>query len=220
MSSLWQDFLNNTGNKIHKWAHYFPVYERYFSPFVGRPLIFFEFGVGDGGSAQMWRRYFGAYAIIVGIDIRSECLRYADNQIAIRIGDQSDTKFLDELVSEFGAPDIILDDGSHLMHDICSTFNHLYQKMPKHGVYMVEDLHTAYWPEYGGGLLRENTFIEHAKKLIDELNADLSRGAVTSTEFTHNTSSISFYNSIAVIERGIPIQRYDMQIGSSPHYNE
>lgn len=220
MSLLWQDFLTNAGNKIHKWAHYFPVYERHFQPFVGRPLVFFEFGVGDGGSAQMWRRYFGAYAIIVGIDIRPECLNYADNQIAIRIGDQGNIDFLDKLLAEFGVPDIILDDGSHVMNDVYTTFKHLYARMPKHGVYMVEDLHTAYWPEYGGGLLRADTFIERAKSLIDELNADLSRGAVQPTAFTHSTTSISFYNSIIVFERGIQMQRYDMQRGSSSHYND
>ena len=45
----------------------------------------------------------------------------------------------------------VLDDGSHQMHHIVATFNFLYQRLPKNGVYMVEDLHTAYWKEYGGG---------------------------------------------------------------------
>jgi hypothetical protein len=38
-------------------------------------------------------------------------------------------------------------------------------------VYLVEDLHTAYWDEFGGGLKKEGTFIEFCKGLIDELNA-------------------------------------------------
>jgi len=25
--SLWQDFLTNDGKIIHKWVHYFPIYE-------------------------------------------------------------------------------------------------------------------------------------------------------------------------------------------------
>jgi len=44
--------------------------------------------------------------------------------------------------------------------------------MLKNGIYMVEDLHTAYWEEYEGGLRKSSTFIELCKNLIDELNAD------------------------------------------------
>jgi hypothetical protein len=32
--SLWAEFLNHRGRGIHKWKHYFPVYERHFSRYV------------------------------------------------------------------------------------------------------------------------------------------------------------------------------------------
>ncbi|TXN56755.1 class I SAM-dependent methyltransferase [Methylobacterium sp. WL2] len=217
--SLWNDFQTNSGRTIHKWAHYFPAYERHFAPFVNRPLLFLEIGVGDGGSLQMWRRFFGPHASIVGIDNRSVCLQYADSQISIRIGDQSDVDFLDALLAEFGIPDVVLDDGSHVMSDVCTTFKHLYPKLPRHGVYAIEDLHTAYWPEYGGGHLKDGSFIEYAKTLIDELNADVSHNALPTTEFKNTTNSISFYNSMAFFERGQPLSRYSEMKGSTGHYN-
>ena len=34
---------------------------------------------------------------------------------------------------------------------------------------MVEDLHAAYWPEYGGGLRNPTSFLEVCKGLVDEL---------------------------------------------------
>jgi hypothetical protein len=77
----------------------------------------------------------------------------------------------------------------------------------------VEDLHTAYWNEYEGGLRNPNTFIELCKNLIDELNADHSRGALPPTEFTRTTAGIHFYDSMAVFERGAYTKRFGLEIG-------
>ena len=79
---------------------------------------------------------------------------------------------------------------------------------------MVEDLHTAYWPEYEGGLRREGTFIELCKTLLDELNADWSRGALLPTNFTQSTLSMHFYDSLAVFERGAHIKKHAPRIGA------
>ena len=67
--TLWSDFLNNTDGKlIHKWKHYFPIYERHFQDFVSKPVTFIEIGCGQGGSLAMWKRYFGPHARIIGIE--------------------------------------------------------------------------------------------------------------------------------------------------------
>jgi len=197
--NLWSDFLTNDQRSIHKWHHYFPVYERHFARFVYRSVVFWEIGCGAGGSLQMWRRYFGPHAQIVGIDIRPECGEFEEEQIAVRIGDQSDPLFLDRLLEEFGTPDVVLDDGSHVMQHVVSTFQHLYRKLDRNGVYMVEDLHTAYWEQFGGGLRREGSFVELCKALIDELNA---AHYGQPTEFTNSTLSMHFYDSIVAFERG------------------
>jgi cephalosporin hydroxylase len=196
--ALWDLFLNHTGRVIHKWTHYFPVYEQYFRKYVGKPLVFLEIGCGKGGSLQIWKKYFGPHAIIIGIDINPKCKKFEEEQINIRIGSQSDIQFLNSIVEEFGLPDIVLDDGSHVMSDILASFNHLYPKTDKRGLYVVEDLHTAYWEEYEGGLRKEGTFIEKCKYLIDELNAEHSRGKVDISSFTKTTLSMHFYDSIVV----------------------
>jgi SAM-dependent methyltransferase len=214
MPNLWSDFLTNEARVIHKWTHYFPAYERHFGRFVYRPLTFVEIGCGEGGSLQMWKRYFGPFARIVGLDIDPRCKQFEEEQIQIRIGDQSDEVFLRSVVEEFGAPDIVLDDGSHVMGHVAASFKFLYPLVQSGGVYMVEDLHTAYWPEYGGGLKRENSFIELCKQLIDELNADWSRGTVAPTDFTRSTLSMHFYDSLAVFERGAHLKKYAPQIGT------
>ena len=200
--TLWQDFLTNDQRLIHKWKHYFPVYESHFERFVNRDVVFIEIGCGEGGSLQMWKRFLGPHARIVGIDIDPRCAGFGEDQIEIRIGDQSDAAFLGSIVEEFGTPDIVLDDGSHMMSHIMASFAVLYPKLSRNGVYFVEDLHTAYWDEYEGGLRRKGSFIEHCKDLIDELNADHARDALAATDFTRTTQSMHFYDSIVVFEKG------------------
>ncbi|MEB3324897.1 MAG: hypothetical protein VKM17_06120 [Cyanobacteriota bacterium] len=73
---LLEIFASNTGPVVHKWHHYIPLYDRYFSSFRGRKIKFLEIGVSKGGSMQMWRKYFGEDAIIYGIDIDPACERF------------------------------------------------------------------------------------------------------------------------------------------------
>lgn len=211
--ALWDIFLGNKNRIIHKWTHYFPIYESHFGVFVNKSILFVEIGCGKGGSLQMWKRYFGPYAKIVGIDINPDCKAYEEDQIEIRIGDQSDPCFLQSVVNEFGSPDIVLDDGSHIMEHISASFATLYPQMTKNGVYVVEDLHTAYWEECGGGLRREGTFIEQCKSLIDELNAEHTRNELPPTNFTANTVSMHFYDSVAVFQRGQHLPKHAPMIG-------
>jgi hypothetical protein len=158
-------------------------------------------------------RHLGPFAQIVGIDIVEACKGFEEDQIAVRIGSQADAGFLDSVLEEFGPPDVVLDDGSHVMSHIRATFEHLYPRMSSSGVYMVEDLHTAYWDEYEGGLRREGSFIEQCKALIDELNADHARGALPPTAFTRSTLSMHFYDSAVVFERGRHLRKHAPAIG-------
>jgi SAM-dependent methyltransferase len=215
--SLWSDFLTNDGRLIHKWKHYFPIYERHFRDFVYKPVTFVEIGCGQGGSLQMWKRYFGPHARIIGIDIDPKCGEFEEDQIEIRIGAQQNTQFLNAVIEEFGAPDIVLDDGSHIMSHVIASFQFLYPRLTASGIYMVEDLHTAYWDEYEGGLRRRGTFVELSKDLLDELNADHIRAGLSPTEFTRSTLSMHCYDSVIVFERGRHTRKMAPQIGQPSH---
>jgi hypothetical protein len=213
MMTLWANYLKHDGRIVDKWKHYFPAYETHFKRYVNRPLTFLEIGCGEGGSLQMWKRHFGPHAQIIGIDIRPQCMEFEEDQVAVRIGSQSDPGFLAGLIEEFGTPDIVLDDGSHIMSDVVASFRFLFPRTAANGVYMVEDLHTAYWDKYGGGLRRPGTFIELCKHLIDELNADWTEGALPPTDFTRNTLSMHFYDSLVAIERGRTTRKTGFRIG-------
>ncbi len=210
--SLWSEFLNNRQRTVHKWKHYFPAYEAHFERFRNRPVFFLEIGCGRGGSLQMWKRYLGPHAQIVGIDINPEAKTFEEDQIDVRIGSQSDFVFLQSLLDEFGTPNVVLDDGSHRMSDVVDSFRFLYPRTAPDGVYLVEDLHTAYWDEYGGGLRREGTFIELTKHLIDELNADWTRDALPPSDFTRSTLSMHIYDSIVAFEKGRHLPKKDVRV--------
>jgi hypothetical protein len=213
--TLWSDFLTNDKRLIHKWKHYFPIYERHFKEFVYKPVTFIEIGCGLGGSLQMWKRYFGPHARIIGLDVNPACKEFEEDQIEVHIGQQQDVKFLQNVLDNVGKPDIVLDDGSHMMGHIIATFEFLYPRVQKNGVYLVEDLHTAYREEFEGGLRKPSTFIEFCKNLVDELNADHTRGALPPTEFTNTTLSMHFYDSVVVFERGTYTKKRAPQTGGS-----
>ena len=201
--NLWQDFLSNNGKPIGKWVHYFPVYERHLSHKRNLDLTVLEVGVAGGGSGQMWSRFFGPRARIVGIDIDPQCAAHQALGVSVRIGDQSDEGFLARIVEEFGVPDIVIDDGSHQMKHVLKTFQFLYPLMPKNAVYIVEDLHTAYWKGYGGGVANPGTFINVSKHFIDQLNAHWAQeGELQPDLMTRDTFGISFYDSMVVFEKG------------------
>jgi cephalosporin hydroxylase len=213
VSGLWHHFLTHRGRGTLKWTHYFPAYEQHLSRYVNRPVLLVEIGVAGGGSLQLWKQYLGPHAQIVGIDIEPAAV-FEEDQITVRIGDQSDLAYLQTIVDEFGPPDVVIDDGSHMMSDVTSTFRFMYPRMSSVGAYLVEDMHTAYWPDWGGGLHSPASFIEIAKSLIDELNADTG-GAVQPTAFTAETLSIHFYESLIVFERGRHVAKRSMTTGGS-----
>jgi cephalosporin hydroxylase len=204
--SLWSEFLDHTGRSANKWTHYFPAYERHLARFVNQPVTLLEIGCGEGGSLQLWRKYLGPFARIVGVDINPACAAFAESQIEVRIGDQSDPAFLAALVEEFDAFDIVIDDGSHVMSHVIASFDALYPHTT--GVYLVEDLHTAYWPDYEGGVAREGTFIERFKQLVDELHAEHTLGALAPTSFTETTLSMHVYDSLIVFEKGSHLHKH------------
>jgi len=189
---------------MDKWKHYFDIYHRHFERFRGRSPVVIEIGVYHGGSLQMWKQYFGPGARIIGVDVNPRVRELGEEGIEIEIGDQGDRAFLASLAKRFGPIDILIDDGGHTMPQQIGTVESLFNSVSAEGVIFVEDTHTSYWREYGGGLRAQFTFMQFAKHLVDELNAWHSRDrqSFAPSAFTRATRSIHFYDSVVVIEKG------------------
>ncbi len=210
-------FLNNGGNICNKWIHYLDIYENHFTRFVGKKFTMFEIGVSKGGSVEMWRRYFGADVTIVGIDIEPKCKQYESDQIHIEIGNQSDLNFLQSLIDKHGIPDLVIDDGSHIMKDLIASFKFLYPLLKDGAVYLAEDLHTCYISEpYNGN--NPSTFINMVKNHIDELSSGNLKVQTNNnrvlSELWATTNSITCYDSIVVYEKRKQGRRFDLNTGS------
>ena len=202
MNELESYFKNNPGRQIFKWHHYFEIYDRHFKRFRGEKIVVVEIGVFQGGSLQMWKKYFGSKAKIYGIDINPRIAELREENIDIKIGSQSDRDFLRKLKNELPPIDILIDDGGHKMKQQIFTFQELFSKIKPDGVYVCEDLATSYHIGYGGGYKRRGTFIEFSKNLIDKLNAFHSEQTLLSADqLTESIDSLHYYDNMLVIEK-------------------
>ena len=194
-------FFENRGVIVHKWVHYLPIYEKYFSPYQGKPIRMLEIGVNKGGSLNLWRKYFGPEATIFGIDVNPECAEVAIAPNQVRIGSQADPAFLEQVVDEMGVPDIILDDGSHIGRHQRASFQTLFPLLAEGGLYVIEDTHTAYWPTiYEGGYRRAGTAIEFVKGIIDDMH-QWYHGKPKNVVNAGDVGSVHIFDSIVIIEK-------------------
>lgn len=191
---------------IHKWSNYFDIYDRHFSKYRNCRVNVLEIGVGKGGSLQMWKWYFGADAKIYGVDIdESKC--FEESQIKCYTADQSNRYEIYKVWKDIGCLDVVIDDGGHYMNQQKTSFDVLYPLLNLDGVYLVEDIHTSFWTEFGGGLTDgvcdEGTFMHYIKNHVEKLSSSHSRGRLDFDGFSMATNSIHFYNSVVVIEKGL-----------------
>jgi len=92
------------------------------------------------------------------------------------------------------------------------TFEEMFPYMSENGIFICEDTHTSYWDICGGGYKKENTFIEYAKNLVDDLHAyhSKNRDELKPTYYTKNVEFVHFYDSMVVIKkrkRSVPFSK-------------
>lgn len=191
------------GRDVHKWHHYIPLYDRYFAPFRGKPVRFLEIGSWRGGSLAMWREYFGPEAVIFGIDIDPACAAFNGEAGQVRIGSQDDPEFLAQVVAEMGGIDIVLDDGSHRMNHVRESLRQLFPLLANDGIYMIEDLHCAYWQGFGGGLdAPGNFYTNFLPRLFDDMHRWYHDGKLNAPRFSRMVSGVHVHDSLVVLEKG------------------
>jgi len=78
MNELENFFFNQHHRLIHKWNHYFEIYERHLKHLKDTKINLLEIGISHGGSLQMWDHYFNGNAMIYAVDINPDAIRYID----------------------------------------------------------------------------------------------------------------------------------------------
>jgi hypothetical protein len=182
---------------VYYWLHLRDVREQV------RTVI--EIGLETDRSVKMWREFF-PNATIYGIDINPKCKEFESDRIKVFVGAQQDTKFLAACLETIGAaPDVVIDDGSHLVHHQVATFNYLFPRLSDHGIYVVEDT---------GGCVEDNRLrtVNRLKTLIDCIFywpkgptaqwSTLSQFPESASWLSRNVTGVAFYRWIVFIMRG------------------
>ncbi len=215
MNDLYSFHAQHRNTRVmHKWEHYFEVYERFLSP-IRRAKVVLEIGVELGGSVEMWRDYSGPATRIFGIDVNPEAKRQEDIVTKVFIGDQQDRGFLRSVIRETGALDVVIDDGGHSANQQITAFEELYPALSDNGLYFVEDTHTSLWRGRFMDRQDQQSFLqfsfarcaqlmewtgkpENFQVLGGDQNATLANAV---SEFCRTTKAITFFDSMIVYER-------------------
>jgi len=196
-------FTGNDKESVYKWHHYIPIYDRHLSRYRGTTIRMLEIGVYRGGSLHMWREYLGSQAIIYGVDIDPACRQFDGLAGQVRIGSQDDARFLKSVVAEMGGVDIVVDDGSHVMQHIVKSLTTLYPLLSDNGIYLIEDLHTAYSRDHGGGYHGRDNVFNFVRKLSDDMHRWYHGHPVCAPGIGDALLGIHTYDSIVVLEKSL-----------------
>lgn len=193
MSKSFKAFKKSTYQAI-KYKNYFEIYDQLFSSYINKKIVFVEIGIFQGGSLQMWKRFFGNKARIIGIDVNPEAKRFEKDGFEVFIGDQSDPNFWRFFFETVGKVDIILDDGGHTNKQQIITATNCIKHMNDNGKLVFEDVHASYQKEFQNPSIY--SFINYCKKNIDDINFRFPNLGNFNSSLNKYVHSIFFFESI------------------------
>lgn len=217
--SLLQIHLDHNNKSSDKWSIYLAIYDTLFKSIREHAINLLEIGIQNGGSLEIWGKYFRHANTITGVDINESCkqLNFNNERIRIIIGDASNEITEQKTLQIAPSFDIIIDDGSHRSGDIIKTFCRYFSHLKHDGFFIVEDLHCSYWREFDGGLFNEKSSVSFFKLLCDTINHEhwgttRSRSKLLqpitqfynceiAEEALEEIHSIEFFNSVCVIKK-------------------
>jgi hypothetical protein len=192
------NLFKNSENFSTKHIKYFDVYERLLEKFRGKDVTFVEIGVFNGGSLDVWKKYFSKKSRIIGIDLNPQCKKFQKDNIEIYIGSQSDQDFWDFFFDKVGPVDIVIDDGGHTNIQQIITAVNVIPNINNNGILIVEDTHASYMKKFNNP--SNYSFINFVKKGIDDINSTFP--GLTKFKFSLNKYlySIEFFESIVAFK--------------------
>ena len=216
--ALREVYFAHAGKVSQKWSLYLDVYERVLAPRREDALRLVEIGVQNGGSLEIWAKYFPSATAIVGCDIDERCaaLRFEDPRIGVVVGPVNARETARALLALANPIDVFVDDGSHRSPDVILGFMNYFPFVRPGGVYLVEDLHCAYRPEYEGGIHKPNA-VAFFRALVDAMQGEYwqeqagvaevlapfvpAGAAPDAVKLAGQIASIAFHDSLCVIEK-------------------
>ena len=220
---------SHQGKVSDKWSSYLSLYHRELGPSRARVKSLFEIGIQNGGSLDIWARYFHTAEAIVGCDINPKCgeLSYDDPRIHVVVGDATQPPVLQNVLARSLTFDVVIDDGSHFPREVIVAFLRFWPHINAGGVYIGEDLHCDYFPTHQGGFSRRDTATRFFAELVHIINYEHWQGqsALSALFDAFNLgllardvpligtiASISFHNSVVIVRKAAT--REDTRLGA------
>jgi|GEM_PF-1907030 len=212
-------FSEHRGKVSDKWAIYIAEYERLFAPYAHQAINLLEIGIQNGGSLEIWAKYFTQATHIIGCDINPACqqLTFNDERIHVVVINANTDEAEQKIKSHATNFDLIIDDGSHQSGDIVCSFERYFPLVKSGGLYIAEDLHCSYWQDFQGGLYQPYSSIEFFKHLADIVNHEHWGVEKTRSELLTNFNeqyqsamdehslaeihSVEFVNSLCIVRK-------------------
>jgi predicted O-methyltransferase YrrM len=226
--SLMQLYRTHEGKVSDKWSSYLKLYD---SILRGRRLelrSLLEIGVQNGGSLEIWAKYFPNAEHIVGCDIDERCraLTYSDLRIRVFVGDATQSATCAAIASHSPSFDVVIEDGSHIPKDVIAAFLLYWPQVKPGGMFIAEDLHCDYFPSHQGSIRRRDTANRFFMSLTQLVNYEHWQGVVPPVSlfgdfptvtasiaqgWTDSIAAISFHNSVVVIHKALEAR--DTELG-------
>lgn len=179
---------------------YTVAYNNYLEAVKDEPIVMLEIGIWQGSSMRMWEEFL-PNARLFAIDIDPSCKRHETERSKVFIGDQTNSTFLKRVAEAAGGSfNCIIDDGGHRMEHHQASLSVLWSHLKDGGWYAIEDLHTCYAPDFGGGYMNPNSTVERVlKPALDTMNYEEGP-----PPFVSNLGSMHVYPSVTFLFKGAP----------------
>jgi len=146
----------------------------------------------------MWKNFLGKKAKVIGIDANPECKYFEKYGFNIEIGDQASESFWNNFYNKYKNIDILIDDGEHRNDQQIITTLQSAKYINNSDLIIVEDVGTSYMKKFGNP--STNSFINFAKKIIDDLFVKLSLVSKRNYSLSKYVYSIKFYGAVVCFE--------------------
>jgi hypothetical protein len=112
---------------------------------------------------------------------------------------------LKKVCDERGPFDIVINDGSHVPKYVVASFHILFPVLRDGGMYVIEDVQTAFWPDHGGSMIHGGETVRLTRTIIECLNhaeiavADRSHSFPS---FAKQVKALRAFHNLVVVDKG------------------
>lgn len=160
LSELANKYKTDKGTIGYNYHSYTPLYYEKWKNFRFDAKKIFEIGIGGDypqtdtlhASSLKTLRDFFTNAKIYGIDINPDFIKKTPDMenIEVFLCDSSNKNEIESIISKIGGDfDMIIDDGGHDTINQQKTLSYMFKYVKNNSLYIIEDLHTSIWGNFG-----------------------------------------------------------------------